>query len=98
MKKSDNIKDNCTAEVFGSHSMREPAPAEQIPQHKTPAVIAYQIVKDEIDIITIHIGFMTQQCDSADEIFDFFLDKEVKDYDIEYDSDEGIVYLDIYCE
>ena len=47
MKKSDNIKDDCRAEVFGSHSMREPAPAEQIPQHKTPAVIAYQIVKDE---------------------------------------------------
>ena len=27
--------------------MREPAPAEFIPKHKTPAEIAYQIVKDE---------------------------------------------------
>ena len=47
MKRSENIKDNCTAEVFGSTAMREPAPAEHIPEHKTPAVIAYQIVKDE---------------------------------------------------
>ena len=67
-------------------------------QYNVKEFFENQIVKDEIDIITIHIGFMTQQCDSADEIFDFFLDKEVKDYDIEYDSDEGIVYLDIYCE
>ena len=47
MKRSENIKGNCTAEVFGSAAMREPAPAEHIPEHKTPAVIAYQIVKDE---------------------------------------------------
>jgi glutamate decarboxylase len=35
------------SDVFGSKQMREPAPAEFIPQHKTPAEIAYQIVKDE---------------------------------------------------
>ena len=33
--------------IFGSHEMREPAPAEFIPAHKTPAATAYQIVKDE---------------------------------------------------
>lgn len=35
------------APIFGSHQMKEPAPAEFIPEHRTPAVIAYQIVKDE---------------------------------------------------
>lgn len=38
-------KDNTL--IFGSQQMREPAPAEFIPEHKTPAVIAYQMVKDE---------------------------------------------------
>ena len=33
--------------IFGSQEMREPAPAEFIPKHGTPASIAYQIVKDE---------------------------------------------------
>ena len=34
-------------DIFGSAPMREPAPAEYIPKHKTPAETAYQIVKDE---------------------------------------------------
>jgi glutamate decarboxylase len=33
--------------VFGSSQMREPAPSQHIPEHKTSAEIAYQIVKDE---------------------------------------------------
>ncbi len=33
--------------IFGSKVMREPAPAERIPQHRTHAEIAYQMVKDE---------------------------------------------------
>ena len=33
--------------IFGSRVMREPAPAERIPQHRTRAEIAYQMVKDE---------------------------------------------------
>ena len=33
--------------IFGSPQMREPAPSEYIPKYKTPAEIAYQIVKDE---------------------------------------------------
>ena len=33
--------------IFGSKMMRQPAPAERIPQHRTRAEIAYQMVKDE---------------------------------------------------
>ena len=33
--------------IFGSRQMKEPAPAEFIPEHKTPAQIAYRMVKDE---------------------------------------------------
>ncbi len=46
----DNIFKNSRDDadpIFGSQEMREPAPAEFIPKHKTPAEIAYQIVKDE---------------------------------------------------
>lgn len=57
-----------------------------------------QIVKDEIDIITITNDFMTQQCDSVDELLDIWMGKKVKDYEIDYDIDEGVVYLDIICE
>ena len=34
-------------DIFGSARMREPAPSEYIPKHKTPAETAYQMVKDE---------------------------------------------------
>ena len=33
--------------IFGSKVMRQPAPAERIPQHMTRTEIAYQMVKDE---------------------------------------------------
>ena len=33
--------------IFGSKVMREPAPAERIPKHRTRSEIAYQMVKDE---------------------------------------------------
>ena len=33
--------------IFGSKKMRESAPSERIPQHSTPAPVAYQMVKDE---------------------------------------------------
>ena len=42
-----NINEDGTTVIFGSKEMREPAPSEFIPKHKTPAQIAYQIVKDE---------------------------------------------------
>ncbi len=45
MKKND--KENVTTAVFGSEQMRESAPAEFIPKHKTSPEIAYQMVKDE---------------------------------------------------
>ena len=45
-KNGHNIKDDDTI-IFGSRQMREPAPTEFIPKHRTPAETAYQIVKDE---------------------------------------------------
>jgi glutamate decarboxylase len=47
MDKEKLATGNFADEIFGSEEMREPAPAEFIPRHKTPADIAYQIVKDE---------------------------------------------------
>lgn len=47
MKKKNNIQQEDEQIIFGSETMREPAPSEFIPSHKTPAEIAYQIVKDE---------------------------------------------------
>jgi hypothetical protein len=67
-------------------------------QYNVKEFFETQVVKDEIDIITITNDFMTQQCDSVDELLDTWLDKKVKDYEIDYDSDEGMVYLTIYCE
>ena len=46
VKDFKTIRDEA-ALIFGSHEMKEPAPAEFIPKHKTPAEIAYQMVKDE---------------------------------------------------
>ena len=40
-------KQDGNASIFGSETMRESAPAERIPKHRTRADIAYQIVKDE---------------------------------------------------
>ena len=47
MDKEKLATGNFADEIFGSEEMREPAPAEFIPKHKTPGDIAYQIVKDE---------------------------------------------------
>ena len=43
----DNKKQEETSIIFASQQMKDPAPSEFIPAHKTPAPIAYQIVKDE---------------------------------------------------
>ena len=40
-------KQDGNASIFGSKTMRESAPAERIPKHRTRADIAYQIVKDD---------------------------------------------------
>ena len=47
MYKKHNTQDDSGAPIFGSHEMKEPAPSEFIPKHRTPAPIAYQMVKDE---------------------------------------------------
>ena len=47
MNKDKMATGNVADAIFGSTEMREPAPAEFIPAHSTPADIAYQIVKDE---------------------------------------------------
>jgi len=51
----------------------------------------------EIDIIILHKGSVVCQCDNPESLEDFYEDT-VTDYEIEYDTDEGLVYLDIYCE
>ena len=45
MDKTENNRE--ITDIFGSKEMREPAPSEFIPKHKTAADIAYQMVKDE---------------------------------------------------
>lgn len=45
MDKKDKTQDPDV--IFGSEQMREPAPTEFIPKHRTPSEIAYQMVKDE---------------------------------------------------
>ena len=47
MGKFNNNHNDISDPIFGSEEMREPAPAEFIPKHKTRADIAYQMVKDE---------------------------------------------------
>lgn len=47
MDKNDTIRKDGDTLVFGSREMREPAPSQFMPKHKTPAETAYQIVKDE---------------------------------------------------
>ena len=47
MNKEKMATENVADAIFGSEEMREPAPAEFIPKHRTPGDIAYQIVKDE---------------------------------------------------
>ena len=40
MNRDDNIRKDAETDVFSSLEMREPAPAEVLPKHKTPAEIA----------------------------------------------------------
>lgn len=47
MDKNDTIRKDGDTLVFGSREMREPAPSQFMPKHKTPAETAYQTVKDE---------------------------------------------------
>ena len=47
MDKNEKNQKDLSEPIFGSQQMREPAPSEYIPKHKTRSDIAYQIVKDE---------------------------------------------------
>ena len=47
MNKKETMGRMGNEDIFGSARMREPAPSEYIPKHKTPAETAYQMVKDE---------------------------------------------------
>lgn len=47
MNKKERMGRMGNEDIFGSARIREPAPSEYIPKHKTPAETAYQMVKDE---------------------------------------------------
>lgn len=52
---------------------------------------------DEVDVITLHDNREIVQADSGvSEYLAPYLDIEVDDYEVEYDLNEGLVYLDIY--
>ena len=50
----------------------------------------------DIDVITVHYKSTVEQCDNYESIT--HKNVIVDDYEIEYDADEGMVYLDIYAE
>ena len=52
---------------------------------------------DEVVVITLHDNREIVQADSGvSEYLAPYLDIEVDDYEVEYDLNEGLVYLDIY--
>ena len=50
----------------------------------------------EIDLITVHCKSTVEQYDNYESIT--HKNVFVNDYEIVYDADEGLVYLDIECE
>lgn len=50
----------------------------------------------DIDVITVHYKSSVEQCDNYESVT--HKNVIVSDYEIEYDADEGMVYLDIYAE
>ena len=50
----------------------------------------------DIDLITVHYKSTIEQCDNYESITHKNI--IVNDYEIDYDADEGMVYLDIYAE
>ena len=66
---------------------------------KTIKELLEQNITDEIDTITVKVGGKPSKSFQYDSIESAIADKgemKVKDYEIEYDADEGMVYLDIY--
>ena len=54
------------------------------------------VTDENVDVITIHYKSTTEQCDNYESITHKSV--IVDDYEVYYDADEGIVYLDIYAE
>jgi hypothetical protein len=53
----------------------------------------------EVSIITAKFDeFMTYQCDNAESLPDVILEAELIDYELDFNADEGEVYLDIICK
>lgn len=63
-------------------------------------LVAQDIDTTEVDIITIYYdkNIIKSQVDNFESLDDEYLNAEVLDYEIEYDTDFGIVYLDITCK
>ena len=58
-------------------------------------LMATDIATAEVDIITVANNGKLTQYDSVDSLVFCEGDSVVVDYEIEYDSDEGLVYLDL---
>lgn len=58
-------------------------------------LMATDIATAEVDIITVNNNGKLTQYDSVDSLVYCEGDSVVIDYEIEYDADEGLVYLDI---
>ena len=50
----------------------------------------------DIDLITVHYKSTIEQCDNYESIT--HKNVIVNDFEIVYDADEGLVYLDIFAE
>lgn len=58
-------------------------------------LMAAGIATAEVDIITVNDNGKLIQYDSVDSLVYCEGDSVVIDYEVEYDSDEGLVYLDL---
>lgn len=68
---------------------------------KTIKELLEQDITDEVDIITVSVRAKhpkDYQYDSIASAIEDVGHMTVEDYEIEYDADEGMVYLDIYVE
>lgn len=54
------------------------------------------LTADDIDVITVYSKSIVEQCDNYESITN--KDAIVNSYEIDYDADMGMVYLDIYAE
>ena len=53
----------------------------------------------EVTVITAKLGgSTTYQCDNVESLPEAVLNANLVDYELDFDSDEGAVYLDLICE